>query len=99
MLRGELAGGYIAVRHEKLISMYRSVKECTDPLALLFTQPQHFFENYKALALGKWVKMGRGEAQMKRSRRFANQWLPISQNNRLLRILMVSNRPMKAWSF
>lgn len=49
----------IAVPHEKLSSMYSNVKECSDLPALLLAQIQHFFENYKALEPGKWVKMGR----------------------------------------
>ena len=49
----------IAVPHEKLSSMYTDVKECSDLPALLLAQIQHFFENYKALEPGKWVKMGR----------------------------------------
>lgn len=35
------------------------IKECEDLPALLLAQIQHFFENYKALEPGKWVKMGR----------------------------------------
>jgi inorganic pyrophosphatase len=49
----------IAVPHEKLSSMYIDVKECSDLPALLLAQIQHFFENYKTLEPGKWVKMGR----------------------------------------
>ena len=49
----------IAVPHEKLSSLYTDVNECSDLPALLLAQIQHFFENYKALEPGKWVKMGR----------------------------------------
>jgi inorganic pyrophosphatase len=49
----------IAVPHDKLSSMYSDVKECSDLPPLLLAQIQHFFENYKALELGNWVKKGR----------------------------------------
>ncbi|PTV51789.1 inorganic diphosphatase [Pseudomonas putida] len=49
----------IAVPHDKLSSTYSDIKECEDLPALLLAQIQHFFENYKVLEPGKWVKMGR----------------------------------------
>jgi len=39
--------------------MYNDVKECSDLPPLLLAQIRHFFENYKALEPGTWVKMGR----------------------------------------
>lgn len=47
----------IAVPHEKLTSIYNDVKEYTDLPALLLQQIEHFFENYKDLEAGKWVKI------------------------------------------
>jgi inorganic pyrophosphatase len=47
----------IAVPHEKLTPLYKNVKEYTDLPELLLAQIKHFFENYKALEPGKWVKL------------------------------------------
>ena len=47
----------IAVPHDKLSSLYKEVKEYTDLPGLLIQQIQHFFENYKDLEPGKWVKI------------------------------------------
>ncbi|MGH8422892.1 MAG: inorganic diphosphatase [Pseudomonas fluorescens] len=49
----------IAVPHERLSAMYSNVKEWEDLPVLLLAQIQHYFEYYKALEPGKWVKMGR----------------------------------------
>ena len=46
----------IAVPHDKLTALYKNVKEYTDLPELLLKQIQHFFENYKDLEPGKWVK-------------------------------------------
>lgn len=54
------AGGdakLIAVPHDKLSQLYVDVKEYTDLPALLLEQIKHFFENYKTLEKGKWVKV------------------------------------------
>ena len=54
------AGGdekLVAVPHDKLSISYRDVKEVTDLPQLLRDQIQHFFENYKDLEAGKWVKV------------------------------------------
>ncbi len=54
------AGGdakLIAVPHDKLSVLYKDVKEYTDLPALLLEQIKHFFENYKDLEKGKWVKV------------------------------------------
>jgi|TARA_B110000977_G_C11042215_1_gene479272 inorganic pyrophosphatase len=54
----------IAVPHDKLTTIYKDVKEITDLPELLIRQIQHFFENYKDLEVGKWVKVdGWGNAQ------------------------------------
>lgn len=45
-------------------------------LVIFFTQQNHRYQ-------GKVLDV----ALMKRGRKFANQWLPISQNNRLIRFL------------
>ena len=47
----------IAVPHNKLTPLYRDVKEYTDLPKLLIQQIEHFFENYKDLEEGKWVKI------------------------------------------
>jgi inorganic pyrophosphatase len=54
------AGGdakLVAVPHDKLSRLYKDVKEATDLPALLLDQIKHFFENYKTLEPGKWVKV------------------------------------------
>lgn len=47
----------IAVPHDKLSVLYRNVKEATDLPDLLLSQIAHFFEHYKDLEAGKWVKV------------------------------------------
>ncbi len=47
----------IAVPHDKLTTIYKDVKEATDLPPLLLEQIKHFFENYKDLEIGKWVKV------------------------------------------
>ena len=58
----------IAVPHDKLTTLYKDVKEATDLPALLLEQIKHFFENYKDLEIGKWVKVeGWADAERARS--------------------------------
>ena len=47
----------ICVPHAKLSSLYDDVHEVTDLPELLRQQIAHFFENYKDLEKGKWVKV------------------------------------------
>lgn len=47
----------LAVPHDKLTVLYRNVKEPSDLDELLIKQIEHFFENYKDLEAGKWVKV------------------------------------------
>jgi inorganic pyrophosphatase len=47
----------LAVPHNKLTPLYDHVKQASDLPELLIKQIQHFFENYKALEKGKWVKV------------------------------------------
>jgi inorganic pyrophosphatase len=47
----------IAVPHDKLSTQYQHVKEISDLPELLIQQIEHFFENYKDLEKGKWVKI------------------------------------------
>ena len=65
------AGGdakLIAVPHDKLTQLYKDVKEYTDLPPLLIEQIKHFFENYKDLEKGKWVKVeGWGNADAARA--------------------------------
>jgi len=54
------AGGdakLLAVPHSKLTKIYDDVKNYEDLPPLLLAQIQHFFENYKDLEEGKWVKL------------------------------------------
>ncbi|QEH08176.1 inorganic diphosphatase [Histophilus somni] len=54
------AGGdakVVAVPHTKLSKEYDYIKDVDDLPALLKAQIQHFFESYKALEAGKWVKV------------------------------------------
>ncbi len=47
----------IAVPVDKLSVIYRDVKEASDLSPLLLQQIEHFFEHYKDLEKGKWVKI------------------------------------------
>lgn len=47
----------IAVPVDKLSVIYREVQQETDLPALLLQQIEHFFEHYKDLEKGKWVKV------------------------------------------
>ena len=47
----------LAVPHNKLTTLYKDVKEPQDLASLLLDQIAHFFENYKDLEAGKWVKV------------------------------------------
>ena len=57
----------IAVPHTKLTNLYENVHDINDLPALLRQQIEHFFENYKDLEAGKWVKIsgwfGKAEAE------------------------------------
>ena len=47
----------LAVPHTKLTKIYDDVKDIEDVPQLLRDQIAHFFENYKDLEAGKWVKV------------------------------------------
>ena len=47
----------LAVPHSKLTKLYDHVQEASDLPELLIRQIEHFFENYKDLEAGKWVKV------------------------------------------
>ena len=47
----------IAVPVDKLSVIYRDVQQATDLPTLLLQQIEHFFEHYKDLEKGKWVKV------------------------------------------
>ncbi|MFM9269199.1 inorganic diphosphatase [Halomonas elongata] len=47
----------VCVPHAKLSSLYDDIQEVTDLPELLRQQIAHFFENYKDLEKGKWVKV------------------------------------------
>lgn len=61
MLRMEDESGIdaklIAVPVEKLCPMYKAIQETSDLPELLLQQISHFFEHYKDLEKGKWVKV------------------------------------------
>lgn len=43
--------------HTKLTKIYDDVKDIDDLPELLLAQIKHFFEHYKELEAGKWVKV------------------------------------------
>ncbi|MFA0811877.1 inorganic diphosphatase [Microbulbifer epialgicus] len=47
----------LAVPHTKLTKLYDHVQDIGDLPELLIKQIEHYFENYKALEPGKWVKV------------------------------------------
>ncbi len=47
----------IAVPHDKLTKIYTGVQDIQDVPELLKNQIKHFFEHYKDLEVGKWVKV------------------------------------------
>ena len=47
----------VAVPHEKLSKEYGYIQDVNDIPQLLRDQIEHFFENYKKLEKGKWVKV------------------------------------------
>lgn len=47
----------VAVPHPKLTTLYNDVQDINDLPPLLLEQIKHFFENYKTLENGKWVKV------------------------------------------
>ena len=55
----------IAVPHGKTSQLYNHVQDYSDLPALLIQQIEHFFENYKDLEPGKWVKIDSWESTEK----------------------------------
>ncbi len=53
----------LAVPHGKLTTLYDHVNEPSDLPELLIKQIEHFFENYKDLEKGKWVKVDKWEGR------------------------------------
>ncbi len=47
----------VAVPHDKLTSLYSNVKTLQDLPEITLKQIEHFFEHYKDLEKGKWVKV------------------------------------------
>lgn len=47
----------VAVPVDKLCPMYKDIRSTSDLPALLLEQIKHFFEHYKDLEKGKWVKV------------------------------------------
>ena len=66
----------VAVPHDKVCPMTANIKSLDDVPAYLKDQIKHFFENYKALEKGKWVKvegwLGIDDAHKEISEGFAN---------------------------
>lgn len=58
----------LAVPHDKVTTLYKDIQDISDVPALLIKQIEHFFENYKDLETGKWVKIdGWGNADASRA--------------------------------
>lgn len=47
----------VAVPHDKLTKLYKNVQDISDLPQLELDRIKHFFENYKGLEEGKWVKV------------------------------------------
>jgi len=47
----------LAVPHDKLTTLYSKVTSTADLPEIILTQIEHFFEHYKDLEKGKWVKV------------------------------------------
>lgn len=47
----------VAVPHDKLTKAYKDVHDISDMPQLELDRIKHFFENYKGLEEGKWVKV------------------------------------------
>ena len=64
----------LAVPHSKLTKLYDHVQESSDLPELLIAQIAHYFENYKALEPGKWVKVeGWADAEAARAEVMASR--------------------------
>ncbi|HIP66699.1 MAG TPA: inorganic pyrophosphatase, partial [Candidatus Nanopusillus sp.] len=47
----------IAVPHEKIDPRFKDIKDISDVPGIILDQIKHFFEHYKELEPGKWVKV------------------------------------------
>ncbi|WOX06508.1 inorganic diphosphatase [Microbulbifer pacificus] len=64
----------LAVPHTKLTKLYDHVQEIGDLPELLIKQIEHYFENYKKLEAGKWVKVdGWADAEAARAEVMASR--------------------------
>lgn len=71
----------IAVPHSKLTKLYEHVHEVADLPALLVDQIGHYFENYKSLEAGKWVKVeGWDDAEAARAEILASRQRYLDAN-------------------
>lgn len=58
----------VAVPHDKLTTIYSNVKALSDLPEIIIKQIEHFFEHYKDLEKGKWVKVaGWGDVEEARA--------------------------------
>jgi inorganic pyrophosphatase len=58
----------LAVPHDKLTTLYSHVKSSADLPPVVLSQIEHFFEHYKDLEKGKWVKVeGWGDLEAARA--------------------------------
>ena len=72
----------IAVPHQKLTRLYDAVGEVEDLPELLRLQTVHYFENYKALEQGKWVKVdGWGDAAAAKAEILASRERYLKRSN------------------
>jgi inorganic pyrophosphatase len=71
----------LAVPHSKLTKLYDHVQEISDLPELLIQQIGHYFENYKALEPGKWVKVeGWADAEAARKEVMASRERYLQDN-------------------
>ena len=65
---GGLDGKVLAVPTEKILARYSNIQSLADIHDLQLQQISHFFEHYKDLEPGKWVKVGKwaGKAEAER---------------------------------
>ncbi|OBX36904.1 inorganic pyrophosphatase [Halomonas elongata] len=69
----------VCVPHAKLSSLYDDIQEVTDLPELLRQQIAHFFENYKDLEKGKWVKVESWKAPKPPARPSKSPWPPTAR--------------------
>ncbi len=77
----------VAVPHTKLTKIYDNVKDVNDLPELLLAQIKHFFEHYKELEAGKWVKLMAGMAPK----------LPKPRSSNPSKLTKTPSKPTRDW--